>query len=617
MFKPESPRSLRFGVFEVDTVAGELRRRGIRIRLHEQPLKVLCALLERPGEVVTREELYKRLWPADTFTDSDLGLNSAVMKLRAALGDEADNPRFIETMPRRGYRLIVPIVELGETGGTEAGPVETFPQDMVATAPVNDRPGKWRWKAALATVLVSAVSLGAWRLSRPRTLPYTIAVLPLANLSPEAGGDYFSDGLTDEIISNLSVIDGLEVKSQTSSFALKNKPRDVHEVGKQLGVRLVLEGSVLRDSDKLRVNVQLVRVTDDYPLWSGHFERQLKDVFTVQDEISHAVVNELRLKLGRGQRRYNTDLETYDLYLKGRALSNLYPGADSRQIAMSIPLFEAVLARDSNFAPAYTGIADAYASLSGTPRSFSPELAFTKMQEACERARFLDPLLAEAFACMGLVHSREFAWRQAEDDFRQAFRLNSNLSRPHQDLAMWVLFPMGRLEEAEDQLRISMKLDPLNPKIVSALNIVLMSEHRYDEVIDNCRRSLASTPTDPYLRQLLARALVQKGNLAEATQILEKLGPGSEQFLGYAYAKSGRIDDARRMIATYPNFPWVQAIVSGGLGDKDQAVIGLEGMATVKDPRFGFYAYFPELSAVRGEQRLNQLRTAQGLPAIK
>jgi tetratricopeptide (TPR) repeat protein len=218
---------------------------------------------------------------------------------------------------------------------------------------------------------------------------------------------------------------------------------------------------------------------------------------------------------------------------------------------------------------------------------------------------------------MGLVHSRQFAWPQAEDDFRQAFRLNPNLARPHEDFAMSVLFPMGRLNEAEQQLRVAIKLDPLNPKVFSPLNIVLMSEQRYDEVIANCRKRLAQDSNDPYSRQLLGRAMIQKGDFADATPILERLGPGSEQFLGYAYAKQGRRADAQRIIETHPQFPWVQAIVAGGLGDKDQAIAGLERMAAMKDPRFGFYAHFPELSNVRGDSRLNQARANQGLPSIR
>ena len=619
MLKSTDLRPVRFGVFEVDFTAGELRKRGVRIRLHEQPFKVLCMLLERPGEVVTREELYSALWPDGTYTDSDLGLNSAVMKLRSALGDAADNPRFIETLPRRGYRLIVPAVAIKapvETENAKTPELIHVPASTEHHAPAGLRIA-WVWKATVGVVVASAVSFGAWHYSSRTPSAYSIAVLPLVNLSPGTDGDYFSDGLTDEIISNLSVIDGLQVKSQTSSFSFKNKARDIHAVGEQLGVEMVLEGSVLREDGRLRVNVQLVRVADDHPVWSGRFERQLNAVFAVQDEISRSIVNELRLKLGRGQRRYNTDLETYDLYLKARALSNQSPGVGANQIASSIPVFEAAVARDANFAPAYAGIADAYSYLSSTSRTFSPELAFTKMQEACERARLLDPLLAEAFACMGLVHSREFAWREAEDDYRQAFKLNPNLARAHEDFAMWVLFPTGRLEEAEQQLRFEKQLDPLNLRVLVPLDIVLLTERRFDEVAENCRKALASDPRNAYLRQLLARALILKGELPSGTEILEQLGAGSEQFLAYSYGKQGRRVDAERVMAEHREFPWIEALGASGMGDKERAAKALERMAAIKDPRFGFYPYFPELAIVRGTEQVNEIRAQQGLPAIR
>jgi TolB-like protein len=478
-------------------------------------------------------------------------------------------------------------------------------------------------KAALAVVILVVAAVGSWRLLGPKPGPYTIAVLPLKNLSPELGSDYFSDGLTDEIISNLSVIDGLEVKSQTSSFYFKDKPRDIHSIGAQLGAKMILEGSVLRAGDKLRVNVQLVRVSDDYPLWSGRFERELKDIFAVQDEISRSVVNELRLKFGRGQRRYNTNLEAYDLYLKARALSNQYPSPSNQYpspslaaLTTSIPLFEAAISKDPNFAPAYAGIADAYAYRSMTPRALSPEIAYPKMKEACEKALQLDPLLAEAHACMGLIHTRDQAWKQAEEDFQQTFRLKPSLSAPHRDYAITVLFPLGRMKEAEQELHTAIDLDPLLVTFINTLDQILLSDRRFDEVLENSRRVLSSDPNDFPAQQHYARALIQKGKLDEGIAILEKLGKGTESFLGYAYAKAGRRADAERIVAEHTEMPWVQAIVNGGLGNKDQAMEGLEKMDAIMDPRFGLYPYYPELALLRGEPRLNEMRRKAGLPEI-
>jgi TolB-like protein/DNA-binding winged helix-turn-helix (wHTH) protein/Flp pilus assembly protein TadD len=660
MLKSTTPGGFRFGVFEIDFVAGELRKRGLKIKLHEQPFKVLAMLVERPGEVITREEFREKLWPADTFVDWDLGLNSAIMKLRAALGDSAENPRFVETLPRRGYRLIVPVEPIGmahHASQPELSAVDlpdplskrsattptVLPEEaelLVAESPIgldsppvagtaklpDRRMAGWPRIVLIGTAFTALLGFGVWKWFGPRNVTaegsisqprYVIAVLPLKNLSAEPGSDYFSDGLTDELISNLSVIDGLQVKSQTSSFAFKDKPRDIHTVGSQLGANLILEGSVLRAGERLRVNVQLVRVSDDYPLWSGRFERELKDIFAVQDEISLSIVNELRLNLGQGRRRYNTNLETYDLYLKALALANQLPGGDNGAIAASIPLFEAAIARDPNFAPAYAGIADAYSYISASPRGFSPEAAYAKMRPACEKALALDPLLAEAYACMGILNSRDFMWNQAELDFRKTFELNPSLSRPHGDYAMTVLFPMGKLTEAERELRVAIQLDPLSTKLTFPLNMVLMSEGKYDEVLSSCRAILAANPDDHVTQQIYGRVLVQKGRVDEAVPILEKAGKGSESWLGFAYAKEGRRADAALIASQHKDWPWAQAIIDAGLGDKEGTIAGLQGMAAIKDSRFGMYPQYPELALVRDDPRLTKMRKALGLPGIR
>ena len=633
---------LRFDAFEVDLSSGELRKHGIKIKLHDQPFKVLALLMEHPGEVITREKLYETLWPAGTFVDSDMGLNSAMMKLRDALGDSADSPRIVETLPRRGYRLIVAVehvtpskmdersgapAPIGESYSTGSGnvaerkasvsPPETklrAETDLNLVPPVTEssRPLPLL-KILVATVTLLAVLMGAWWYKRLDSAPYTIAVLPLKNLSAESGSDYFSDGLTDEIIGNLSIIDGLQVKARASSFALKDKPQDPSTVGKELGASYLLDGSVLRSGEKLRVDTQLVRTSDGSVLWSGRYNREMKDIFEIQDEISRSIVNELRLKLGSGQRRYNTNIQAYDLYLRARGQLNKALGVDSEAIASSIPMFEQVIAKDPNFAPAYAGIADAYAYLSATPRTFSPTVAFTKMSEACRKALELDPLLAEAYACTGLVYSRSHAWADAEAAFRRSIELNSNLPRSRVDFATWVLFPTGKQSEAINQLRLATKLDPLSPAALNALNFLLMNMGSYDEIIANAERNLASDPDDYSSQQLMARALVQKSHVTEGAAIFEKLGAGSEAFLGYAYAKLGRRADAEQIVERYPDFPWIEAIVSGGLGDKDRAIEGLEKMVAASDPRAGTYLSMPELAVLRGDPRIAKIRGELGL----
>jgi TolB-like protein/DNA-binding winged helix-turn-helix (wHTH) protein/Tfp pilus assembly protein PilF len=603
-------RKARFGAFEVDLRSGELSKHGIRLKLQDQPFRVLALLLEHSGDVVTREELRQRLWPADTFVDFDTGLNSAIKKLRDALNDKAEAPRYVETLPRRGYRLIVPVENV------EVAAILDLPPRLAELK----RRFLTRRKAAMAAAVLAVLAIGSWWLFQKSPDTYTIAVLPFKNLSSEPDSDYFSDGLTDEVISNLSVIDGLQVKSRTSSFFFKDKPRNIHEVGAELGARLVLEGSVLRSGNKLRINAQLVRVSDDVPLWSNSFDRELKDVFAIQDEISRSIVNQLRLKLGRGQRRYNTNLEAYDLYLKAQTLSQNQGLPEGRaQMLAGIGLFQQVIANDSAFAPAYAGLATAYGLLSVTPRSFSPDEAYTKMRAAAEKALQLDPLLAEAYASMGLVYSRDRNWRDSERAFRRSIELNASLSEPRRDFAMSVLFPLGRLGEAARELRKAVELDPLSWQLRDSLDHVLVSAGRYDEVLDNCRRILAENPNDNGAEQLFARALLQKGRLSEATAIFEKqdqAGTGSPGFLGYAYAMAGRRAEAEKVAAKYPEWPWVHVFVYAGLGDKDRAFMALEKMAAIHDPRVGVYLTNPELALLRGDRRFTEFRQRLGMPAM-
>ena len=639
-------RRARFGVFEVDLRSGELRKHGIRVRLQGQSFQVLALLLEHSGDVVTREELRHRLWPADEFVDFDTGLNAAIKKLRDALNDKAEAPRYVETLPRRGYRLIVPVEKVEAHQGADvqvATPPGNGLQIVAATLPtsraeeelskiatvldLSPRPNEpkgrfltWRKAAMAAAAALAVLAMGSWWMLRQSPGAYTIAVLPFKNLSSEPDSDYFSDGLTDEIISNLSVIDGLQVKSRTSSFFFKDKPGSIHEVGAQLGARLVLEGSVLRSGNKLRINAELVRVSDDFPLWSNSFDRELKDVFAIQDEISRSIVNELRLKLGRGQRRYNTNLEAYDLYLKAQTLSSnsVFPEGRDRLLA-GISVFEQVIARDPAFAPAYAGLATAYGRLSLTPRSFSPDEAYAKMRAASEKALQLDPLLAEAYASMGLVYSRDRNWQDSERAFRRSIELNASLSDSRRDFGFSVLFPLGRLDEAVRELRKAVELDPLSAQVHDSLEYVLVSDGRYDEALDNCRRILLSHPNDNAAEQLSARALLQKGRLNEATAIFEKqdqAGTGSPGFLGYAYALAGRRADAEKVAAHYPDWPWVQVFVYAGLGDKDRTFKALEQMATNHDPRVGAYLTYPELALLRGDRRLTEFRQRLGMPAM-
>jgi TolB-like protein len=345
-----------------------------------------------------------------------------------------------------------------------------------AVAGNKDRRIKAAVTAVVLAIVAAGVALGWWFRRSPAPIP--IAVLPLDNLSQDPANNYSSDGLTDEIIRNLSIIEGLAVRSRTSSFALKSKPWNVREVGKLLEADYILDGSVLRAGSQLRVDVQLVRVRDDIPVWSGRYDRAMTDIFAIQDEISLGIVNNLRLTFGRGRRRYETSLEAYDLYLHASALAIRH---GIRGTVQSIGPLEQVIAKDPSFAPAYADLGRAYAIRSIQFAVDHPQDELSKMRAMTERAIELDPLLAEAHEARGLVYARQGQWDQAEKSFHRAIELNPSLSGTYANFAQWVLFVQGRKEEALHQLRIAEKNDPLSPEVQSGLALVLISTGQYDE----------------------------------------------------------------------------------------------------------------------------------------
>jgi TolB-like protein/DNA-binding winged helix-turn-helix (wHTH) protein/Tfp pilus assembly protein PilF len=615
-------RIVRFAVFEFDLGTGELRKHGLRIKLRGQPVDVLTMLIEHPGAVVTREELQKRLWPADTYVDFEHSLNAAIKRLRAALGDSPDAPRFVETLARQGYRFIAPLSNPAETQRVQTQPVDgqlaSVPQEIENQKPVLRRPeapettndeGKRRSRlwltVALAGLAVALAALGWWWVQH-KSAPVTIAVLPLNNLSQDPANDYFTDGLTDELIRNLSIIDGLAVRSQTSSFAFKGKPQTVREAGKRLESDYILEGSVLLAGQRLRINIQLIRARDDFPLWTDKFDRDLTDIFTIQEEISRGIVNGLRLRLGRGRRRYETSVEAYDLYLRARALgtgSNIGP-------------FEEAIAKDPSFAPAYAGLAAAYAYRSGTVDSDRADLA--KMRAAAEKAIQLDPLLAEAHDALGIAYARDAQWVQSEKSFRHAIELDPGRSTSYEDFALYLLLVLARIDEALQQLRVAEKADPLSPQMHNSLANVLISAGRYDEAAGHCQKLPAGQPAKS---QCLGRARLGQGRTAEAVEILaaavDRGLPANATipgYLGNAYARAGRREEAEKLAAAASTLPFQQALVFAGLGDKDRTMDAVERMAVFGPVRLGRDLTYPEFDLLRGDPRLKALRKKVGLP---
>jgi len=545
------------------------------------------------------EEIKESLIAVEVFgrkPDYDPRVDSIVRteagRLRARLieyyaGEGNQNPGVIE-VPKGGY---VPLLH-------DARPPEPRASPRFA-----------RWMLAIAATLAIGAALvagwGGWGRARE---PIRIAVLPLENLGPDSSHAYFADGLTDELIRGLSIIEGLEVRSQTSSFAFQGKPRNVREAGTQLGVDYVLEGSVLRSGQRLRINTQLVRVRDDVSVWSESFERDLTDVIAVQGAISDSLVNHLRLQLGRGRRRYETSVDAYDFYLQGRALP-LEHGL--RGVLESIGPFEQAVTKDPAFAPAYAGLAAAYALRSiQFPLNHPPD-ELEKMRTAADRAIELDPLLAEANAARALAYARDSQWSNAEKSFRRAIELDPNRSTTYADFALWLLSVLGRNDEALRILRTALRADPLSPDLHFALAATLISTGRYQEAASECLKMPAEARLG---KQCLARTKLGIGRMDEAIRLLQDdPNPQSQGFLGYAYARSGRREEAETLVqhATLAN---EQALIFAGLGDSTRTLDALNRMAALGAQRVGIYLNSPELESLRNDPRLAAFRVRVGLP---
>jgi TolB-like protein len=557
---------------------------------------------EEIKESVIAVEVFGRSPDHDPKQDSIVRTEASRLRARLNeyyLGEGKDHPVTIE-LPKGGY---VPVLRAAVVRQAPAAPSHTKANRWTKT----------RVAAAMSAFLLAGVAFLFWRLERTKT-PISIAVLPLINVSQEANSSYFADGLTGEIIRDLSTIDGLAVRSQTSSFAFKGKHLNIRETGAQLNADYILEGSVLRAGEQLRVNTQLVRVRDDFPLWSGRYDRELTDVFAIQDEISRGIVNSLRLKLGRGRRRYETSTEAYDLYLRGRALP-IQLGV--RGFDDSIPLFEAAIAKDQSFAPAYAGLAAAHATRSGEYR-FDLSGEVLQMRTAAEKAIQLDPLLAEAHDALGMAYARDGRWQESEKSFRKAIEIDPRSSDSHGRFAMFLLWPLGRLEEALKQLRLAEQSDPLSATVHTGLFNVLLAQGRYTEAEKECGK----LPPTAGRSECQGRVKLDEGKFDQAIEVFtasldEGLSAGSQVrgFLGFAYGRTGRRQDAEKLEAATPSVnPINHALIFAGLGDKDRTFEALDRAAAGGPFRIGRALSWPELSLLRGDPRLKSLRRKVGLP---
>jgi len=476
---PTPSERVHFGVFEADLRSGELRKRGVKIKLHHQPFQILTMLLEHPGEVVTREELKTKLWPLDTFVDFDVGLNSAVKKLRNALGDSAEIPRYVETLPRRGYRFIG---LLSDASTSQAAPryavagsvVEEQPSaanEGVATgvsAVSGARRGWVLWAMAVVAVallvLLAGLNVRSWRerlLARATPIHIrSIAVLPLENLSGDPAQEFLTDGMTDALITDLAQISSLRVISRTSVMRYKGTRKALPEIAKELNVDGIVEGVVVRSADRVRIDAQLIEASTDRHFWARSYERNLGDAIALQNEVAQAIANEIQTKLtpveqARLAQARPVDPQAYEFYLKGRYFWNKRTDTSAQK---GIEYFQQAIQKDPNYALAYAGLADAYI----VRDDLSPEEQYSKAKAMARTALQIDDGLAEAHNAMAMsLFCYDWDWPGAEKEFQRALALNPNYAQAHQWYGHF-LRAMGRQNSARAEIKRAHELDPLS-----------------------------------------------------------------------------------------------------------------------------------------------------------
>jgi TolB-like protein/DNA-binding winged helix-turn-helix (wHTH) protein/Tfp pilus assembly protein PilF len=650
-------RRFRFGVFQLDALSGELYKHGTRIKLQDQPFQVLVMLLDRPGEVVSREELRKRVWDHDTYVDFDHSLNISINKLRDALGDSAATPRFIETLPRRGYRFIatvsaenpasVPVsvasasVVVSSTPSSEVVTPQAL-QELRPSAPGSPQTAEShdaglrsgarpRYRAGLlfaAAAVVTFAVLGGWlwhgyagapRSSKSRVM---LAVLPFEDLAPDQHDQYLIAGLHDEMIAQLGRLNpqrlGVIARTSVEQYAHQHKTLD--QIGRELHVDYVLEGTVRSVEGRVRITAVLIRVSDQTQMWVETYEPQMHDILTLQEDVARRVAaalsveflpaNEQKLRLST-----TANAEAYEAYLKGRFL---WYQETKQSLEDSITQFQKAIALDPNYAPAYVGLADAYNVLGGYG-FVSPQEAFPKGKEAAAKALELAPGLSDAYNSMAFVaFYYEWNWAESDELFKKALALNPNNQVAHEFYSEF-LHAMARLDEAQVENRIAQELDPLSGWTHDDLGWIFLSRRRPEAAMVEFQKAITLTKF-PQAHLSLAVAYIRTGRYQDAlieARKAEELGGEQTRVLevrGSSYALSGNIGEAQAIVDQLQAgtvkgrvSPYSVALVYTAMGKKVEALDWLEKAYREKDPWLVWIRVLVEWDSLRSEVRFNNL----------
>jgi TolB-like protein/DNA-binding winged helix-turn-helix (wHTH) protein/cytochrome c-type biogenesis protein CcmH/NrfG len=627
---------IRFGPYEVNVESGDLRKFGYRVKLQPKSFLVLRALLEVPGEMVTREELKARLWPQNTFVEFEASLNVAVRRLREALSDEAQDPTFIETVPKHGYRFIgtlapgsalVPRPALVESGTLQAPDVALPPDQLPAVTQVPPPRSFWNLLlAAVALLLVLAIGLLWWKRSPVASrapVASSIAVLPFADMSPEKNQQYFSDGLAEELLNHLAKTPGLRVAARTSSFQFRDKSADPAAIGRKLDVATILEGSVRKEGKRVRISAELVKADDGFQLWSNTYDRDLNDVFAVQDDIARAITGELKLRLLNA---HSTDVpqrgispEAYNAYLQGRYF---YERRTHDDLNRAYEDFQQAVKLDPNYARAWSALAWVLIARAENAEGESFEQGYREGRMAAERALQLDPGLAEAHAAIGRIkRGYDWDWAGADAAFQKALALE-----PQNSVVLLgassLQASLGHFDDAVALNRRAVEIDPLSVVAHVSLGMHAYYAGHQDLAIDAFQKSLAISPAGPEAHYLLGLVYLARVQPPQALAEFEKIPAGSERAVGeaLAYSALNRKTEAdaalQKLITDYHEQAAYQiAEVYAYRGESDRAFQWLEVARSHRDAGLAAIKADPLLKNLYKDPRYAAFLQKMGLPA--
>lgn len=647
MLTPRASSIAHFGSFTLDLKSGELNKHGKKIGLQEQPFRILTVMVEHPGELVTRDELRDRLWPDDTIVEFGHSINSAIKRLRDVLGDTADKPKYVETVARKGYRFLVPVdwepvkpgdsmasitkPQAGSAAANTASSVETLipPSNRAPQVP------KRRFTQGLTLFVVGALVIGLVLFSELRHFPLfgrpdgdhitSLAVLPLENLSGDKGQNYFVDGMTDELISALGKISALRVISRTSVVRYRGAQKPVQEIARDLHVDAVIEGTVLRSGDRVRITAHLIKALPEAHVWTETYERELRDVTMLQDDVAQQIANEIHVKLtpeehARLANAQPVSPRAHEAYLKGRYLFNKWT---DEGVEKSVGALREAINLDSRYALAYAALADSYLVLGGHGL-MRPSEAYPNAEKAAKKALEIDETLGEAHAALGFALScYDRDWRAAERELRRAIKLNPNYATAHFFYANH-LENIGQAEHAIAECQRGRDLDPMSLVANAGLGRMLRDGRRFDEAIQQCRKTIELEPNFAHGHWCLGLAYLSKARHDDAIQEFQKAralgeGPGVLWSLGYAYAIAGRKSEAREVLRDLRTqsrdgyvSPYFMAGIYAGLGEKDHAFEWLN--RAYEEREWMQLKLDPFLDSLRSDPRFHQLLSRMNLP---